>query len=373
MVTERRFVYNGGSRDVIPGDVTHVTIHESVKVVPARLFQDHQNIIELICHDGVERIEEEAFCRCPRLKRAVMLGVRVAEDFAFNFCIFLKNVECLKLERIGKSAFADCFSLSELNLSSVKFVEDRGLYMCDLLNFQFSENLESIGEEAFAGCENNMERIVIPLKSGLITSDCVFKGCYGLKGIDFVEGEILHDTVNTLLHVDWRNDMKQEIGSINQILANTDSGDMINDIDGGKARAIREWIRRVLRKIVRYKAKHSSLVAIAAFFLQVALKFEGGIVLTNVLPFLELPSHKFEGEVGPEDEDEDEWYGGDDMCYDEEESDEDQEDEEGGDEQDSEKGDGDAVADDEVNDELPNSPFDGEDNIEARKRRKTGD
>lgn len=143
MVTERHFVYNGGSRSVIPDNVTHVTIHESVKVIPARLFKDHQNIIELICHDGVERIEEEAFCRCPCLKRAVMLGVRVAEDFAFNFCIYLRNVECLKLERMGKSAFANCFSLRELNLGSVKIVEDRGLYMCDeLSNFQFSENLE---------------------------------------------------------------------------------------------------------------------------------------------------------------------------------------------------------------------------------------
>ena len=68
---------------------------------------------------------------------------------------------------------------------------------------------------------------------------------------------------------------------------------------GGKAEAIRTWIRSVLRKVIHYKAEHQRLLdEEVANTLQLALPQD--IVMNNVLPFLELPSYTFE--VGDHEE-----------------------------------------------------------------------
>eukprot|EP00573_Skeletonema_grethae_P001940 CAMPEP_0201689684 /NCGR_PEP_ID=MMETSP0578-20130828/3240_1 /ASSEMBLY_ACC=CAM_ASM_000663 /TAXON_ID=267565 /ORGANISM="Skeletonema grethea, Strain CCMP 1804" /LENGTH=78 /DNA_ID=CAMNT_0048174405 /DNA_START=42 /DNA_END=274 /DNA_ORIENTATION=- len=68
-----RFTYTG--EEVIPDDVTHVFV--DVKTIRGRAFQWHQNIVEVICHDKVEKIEEEAFSGCPSLRRVIMRGVKI--------------------------------------------------------------------------------------------------------------------------------------------------------------------------------------------------------------------------------------------------------------------------------------------------------
>ena len=131
------------------------------------------------------------------------------------------------------------------------------------------------------------------MKDGMLTHDIIFIGCDNLKHVDLVEGEQLHDTIASLQLEEWRNDMNEEIDSINQILPTTPAGSGWDDDEGEKARAIRMWIISVLGKIAHYKAQHRSLLYEAAASLQVALPQD--IVIKNVLPFLELP-FTFEGE-----------------------------------------------------------------------------
>jgi hypothetical protein len=49
--------------------------------------------------------------------------VKVIEEFAFDVCCALADVECDKLERIGRYAFSHCKSLRSINLPHVKIVE----------------------------------------------------------------------------------------------------------------------------------------------------------------------------------------------------------------------------------------------------------
>ncbi len=91
---------------------------------------------------------------------------------------------------------------------------------------------------------------------------------------------------------EWRNDINQEIDSINQILPTSEAGSNANDdgdyVEGEKAHAIRRWIRSVLHKIMHYKAQHRRLLEEdAAPTLQGVLPQD--IVMNSVLPFLELP------------------------------------------------------------------------------------
>ena len=64
--------------------------------------------------------------------------------------------------------------------------------------------------------------------------------------------------------------------------------------DGGIAMAIRRCISRTLGKIIHYQAEHQRLLNEAGSTLHHALPHD--IVMNNVLPFLELPSHTFEVE-----------------------------------------------------------------------------
>eukprot|EP00985_Skeletonema_marinoi_P008321 scaffold3749_cov98-Skeletonema_marinoi.AAC.1 len=253
----------------------------------------NRTIEEVKCHDRVKTVEEYAFRNCPSLRRVIMPGVEVVERYAFRNCKALAYVECDKLEIIEESAFGGCESLTSINLPSAKIVG--GSAFCDctaLTNVIFGKELERIRGMAFYEC-TSLERIAIPLKDGMITADDIFQGCKKLIHVDLVEGEQLHGTIAALLSEEWRNDMNDKLGAINQSLPTTPAGDGLFDV-GGKAQTLQLWISSVLSTIVRYKAQHRSLLNEAATTLQ--LDLPNDIVNKNVLPFLELPSYTFEGE-----------------------------------------------------------------------------
>eukprot|EP00984_Skeletonema_dohrnii_P024971 scaffold14122_cov87-Skeletonema_dohrnii-CCMP3373.AAC.2 len=281
--------------EVIPLGVTRVCIDESLTVIPARAFKGNRHIEEVKCHIDVKTVEGYAFHNCRSLRKVRMPGVRVVKRYTFYDCEALTDVECGKLERIRESAFGRCISLGNINLPSAKIVEECAFSRCkSLTNVIFGKELESIGwRAAFYRC-TSLERITIPLKDGMITYDSIFQECKNLKHVDLVEGAVLRDTIDALLLDEWRNDMKDEIGAINQILPDTPAGSCYNFEVGGKAQAVRMWIRTVLRKIIHCKAQHCSYLNEAAAALQ--LDLPNDVVNKNVLPFLELPSYTFQGE-----------------------------------------------------------------------------
>jgi hypothetical protein len=297
-----RFTYTGADVEVIPEEATHIFV--KARVVRAQAFLRHPNIVEVICHDSVKKIEQEAFEGCRLLRRVVMRGVKIVEESAFHSCVALEDVECGKLEIIGRNAFHLCTSLRSINLPSARIVRSVAFSVSwGLAVVKFGSKLERVEERAFYDC-HRLEQITIPLKDGLFSDDGIFTGC-NLNRVDLVEGE-LHETIAALHLEGWRNDMNQEIDSINQILPNAFAGGWDDDIEweeeSEKAQAIRWWIRSVLHKIIRYQEGHLRLLNEAAATLEPVLP-NNDIVRNNVLPFLKLPSHTFE--VGDE---EDEYY-----------------------------------------------------------------
>eukprot|EP00984_Skeletonema_dohrnii_P012628 scaffold5150_cov150-Skeletonema_dohrnii-CCMP3373.AAC.2 len=291
-----RFNYTGEDRRV-PDDATHITVDQSVRVIPENAFRGNDNIVEVICDVNVKGVGGCAFDLCLPLRRVIMPGVEVVEEEAFLCCRALTYVECGKLEIIKVQAFGRCESLRSINLPSAKIVEEGVFWGCEALtDVKFGSKLERIKEGAFVNCPF-LERITIPLKDGIVADDDIFRACDNLKHVDLVEGPV-HATIAALQLEEWRNDMYGEINSINQILPTTPAGEGYFD-QGGKARAIRTWIRSVLGKIIHYKAEHQRLLnEQVATTLGLALSQD--IVMNNVLPFLELPSYTFE--VGDHEE-----------------------------------------------------------------------
>jgi len=288
----RRYIYRGVEGEVIPRHVTHVIVDELTTVVLAQAFWEHPNIIEIICHDKVERIEEDAFYSCTSLRRVIMPGVKIIEANACSECATLTDVECGKLEIIKDCAFQCCDSLRRINLPSARIAEGHAFYGCKALTeVKFGSKIERIEEVVFGNCKS-LERITISLKEDIIDQDDIFQGCNNLKHVDLIERVVLDETVAALLLEEWRNNMYEEIDSINEILLNAPSGFWRTREDGEKARAIRRWIRSVLGKIVQYKAEHQRILDEAATTLQQSLPRD--IVMNSVLPFLDLPLHTFE-------------------------------------------------------------------------------
>ena len=302
-----RYVYRGEEGEIIPREATHIIVE--ARVVLARAFREHRNIVEVICHEGVEKIEDMAFHGCPNLRRVVMPGVKEVERGAFHSCRALEDVECGMLEIIRRHSFVNCFSLRGISLSSARIVEWNAFENCDALtNVVFGNKLTSLGERTFERC-TSLRRITLPLKDDLFAHDDTFMECRNLRNVDLVEGELLRGTAASLLLEEWRNDMNDKIESINQILPNTWAGQYGDDgegrffwDEGGKVEAIRTWIRSLLQKIIHYKAEHRRILNEATAAIQQQYALPNDILTNNVLPFLALPSHTFEGENNEEEE-----------------------------------------------------------------------
>ena len=86
-----RFNYTGADGEYIPDEATHITVGNSCEFVRANSFSGHRNIVELVCHVHVEKIERHAFNNCPSLRRVIMPGVKIVEPGAFNRCTALPD------------------------------------------------------------------------------------------------------------------------------------------------------------------------------------------------------------------------------------------------------------------------------------------
>ena len=315
-----------GFRRIAPDNATHVVLH--VDYIPLGAFLEHPHIVEVICRDRVKKIGAGAFADCPNLRRVIMPGVKIVESAVFILCPSLEDVECGKLEIIKQKAFGSCISLRSINLPSARIIEEMAFSATALTEVIFGSNLERIDRIAFSGC-TVLERITIPLKDGIITEDNIFAGCDNLNRAYLVEGEV-HATIASFDSEEWRDDMKREIDSINQLLPNASAGyyDAEEEewIGVEKVRVIRTWIRSVIDKMNHYKAEHQRLLNETATMIELAIwkaNLDGNnggrtmsvregvrttrgsvkrarrelcvtsgasIVIKNVLPFLELKS-----------------------------------------------------------------------------------
>jgi hypothetical protein len=181
-------------------------------------------------HDGVEVIEDQAFCYCVSLRGINLPGVRVIGKSAFNHCEELADVEFgEKLETVEGHAFVHT-ALRNIKLPNVRVIEDYVFHGCKhVTEVELSEDLERIGGWAFQN--SPLRRIVMPLKDNMFRKD-VFYRCENLSQVDLIGG--VHKTVSSLLLGSWRNEMSDEIDRINRDLPYTPTYD--------KTAAIRQWM-----------------------------------------------------------------------------------------------------------------------------------
>ncbi len=303
------FVYMGGDQEV-PRVVRRVRIHISIKIIPARAFENRENLIYVEFHDEIEIIEENAFAGCSSLSGCIkLLGVKIIKEKAFYDCSALTGVEFGDvLETIEFSAFRGCKLFTSIKMLSVRTIGTHVFANCDGLNYvEFGDSLRTLDGFAFLFC-SKLIRIVLPLSCTV--NFRAFFICPNLKMVDLVGG--VQSTIASLHMGSWGNELNNDINRINQDLCAVGGEE--------KTEAIHQWMETVTGQLNYYKTEHHKMMKEATTLLELALwkanldDKEGGeregirttrgrrkrarkdirvtsgasIVIKNVLPFLQL-------------------------------------------------------------------------------------
>lgn len=195
--------------------------------VPGNL---RQRIIHAVIHPSITKIEEEAFEGCDSMKSVEChSNVTKIEDWAFFDCSSLKSIKLQGVKYIGKGTFKKCWKLTTV---------------------EFGEELDVIKPGAFDNC-TSLTRIVLPPKGCLFMRPTHerFANCPNLRNIE-VSGNILSTIYS--LNDEESTKMVKEIGKINLILRNNDSG--------FKTSIINQWMSSVLSKLEKCKTAHNESV-----------------------------------------------------------------------------------------------------------------
>ena len=270
------FVYMGGDQ-VVPDEITHTIIDQSVTIVRRRAFKNRRQLVSVIFHDGVEIVEEEAFQYCKSLSGIIkLLGVREIGDRAFEGCFDLSGVEFGdRLETIRDEAFRDCRSLRSVKSLSVRTIRRSAFNnCCQLIDAEFGIDLETVGNHSFYNCFN-LQRITIPLKDNMFpivfnyddSGDdyryTQFDRCDKLTTIELVGAERIQNTISSLFMERWRYGMSELFGSINRELPNTNPYQ--------KTDLIRFWINEFINGMERCKAGHNRFLKEHMTLLELAI------------------------------------------------------------------------------------------------------
>lgn len=169
-----------------PCQIKSVTIPGSVQRIEAEAFSNCPNLEKVIVKEG-ELIEIEycTFFWCESLKSVELPdNVKVIGKDAFSACPKLESITMNGVERIEEKAFCDSGLTSVYLPNTLKFIGESAFSTCglDSITIPDSVDVENIGEGVFSYCKK-LKKVVLPddwneIKYGL------FKSCESLTDIN---------------------------------------------------------------------------------------------------------------------------------------------------------------------------------------------
>jgi ankyrin repeat protein len=180
----KQFLYEG--QDEIPKGITHLTIHSLVTEIPNETFSCFEELVEVICQEGLLIMGEDAFSGCENLEYIkIPSTIKHIRRCAFASCYKLKLDDPLHegLETLGDMAFYRCRSIRNFRIpSSVALIGEGTFLFCSkMLSFEAPETIQRIGNQTFSGC-SRLRNIAIPSSKSEV-GDQVFEDCYVLQKI----------------------------------------------------------------------------------------------------------------------------------------------------------------------------------------------
>ena len=143
---------------------THIEIPAGVFYIPGNYFKNNTTLESIVIPDSVTTIEDYAFNNCTSLKNVQFgNGVEYIGQGAFVATAITELNLPASLTTIGQSAFADCTSLKEVVIADGLTQLPAGVFSgCfDLAQVELPDTLTSIGSKAFEEC-TALKSIFIP-------------------------------------------------------------------------------------------------------------------------------------------------------------------------------------------------------------------
>lgn len=142
---------------IVNGAVEHVTIGDSVEVIPNN-FAKNAKIKDVTIGKSVNKIGASAFYNCTRLKSVVFPNsLETINQKAFYGCTALERVEFGKgLKLVNDNSFSDCSSLHHVTIpDSVTKIGMNAFNGCTSLeSVTIGRSVTTIGSSAFSGCSS---------------------------------------------------------------------------------------------------------------------------------------------------------------------------------------------------------------------------
>lgn len=140
---------------------TGCEIHENTKLICGGAFS-HSNLKNIVIPANIKSIGVNAFGSCQLLEIVTFIGKDIVlEDYAFNKCEHLTQINTCSFKIIGNNCFSHCKRITSLTIEG---------------------NIQKIGVSAFSNCYN-LEKV--ELKNGIKSiAAAAFQECNALKQID---------------------------------------------------------------------------------------------------------------------------------------------------------------------------------------------
>ena len=164
------------------------------------LFDEENNQLKTwknLIDEALVQIEDKSILKASKVlngKLKVPLMIEQINDYAFEGCTQLTDINIPSVTNIGNSAFEGCTSLSKVNLINVNTIGYSAFNNCaSLISINIPKTIQLIGNTAFRGCSSLK---LIDLSKCNITrlNYRTFAGCYNLK-------YVLLPTTGTLTYI----------------------------------------------------------------------------------------------------------------------------------------------------------------------------
>lgn len=189
-----------------PQQSTIFTAPNSVKEIADFAFVDIKNLEGVVLPDNVETLGLAVFSGCHDLKK-VTLGknIKIIEEWTFEECRSLVEVEMPSVEEIRQLAFSRCESLQHVGWSdNLRVIELQTFFVCpSLTEVVIPDGVTSLGVQVFYKC-TSLKTVV--LGSGLrYIGETAFTECPALESVTFV------DPTGWRVHTGWFSSSKKDM------------------------------------------------------------------------------------------------------------------------------------------------------------------
>ncbi|MCQ2335058.1 MAG: leucine-rich repeat domain-containing protein [Paludibacteraceae bacterium] len=147
--------------------VAHLIIGDEVTYVGSRMFEEYNNLRDVVLGAAVDTIADRNFTNCRALSSLTIRSNQLyIGDFTFDYTAFADTLDLTHVVGLGVNVFTDCSNLKGAYLPDLEGLVIRAFTDCPLFDYIYAPKLTALGPYAFLNCPL-LERLELPALDSL--------------------------------------------------------------------------------------------------------------------------------------------------------------------------------------------------------------